>query len=375
MLDLENRRPTFVTRPGLPELGDVLPYLERIWSSRVLTNGGPLAQELTVALQDYLGVAHLSLVSNCTSGCIAALRSLKVKGQVITSPFSFVATANSIVLAGAEPVFADIDPVSLNLDPEQVERHLTSDTAAIMPVHSFGNPCDHAALEEIANRRGIPLIYDAAHAFGVKSNGQSLTNLGTCSVVSFHATKVFNTFEGGAVITHDEQSKAAVERLINHGIEHETSVPEIGLNGKMSELHAAVGLAQLPYVDEIINQRMMIANKYSARLSATQGVHLVQPSPDVRYNYYMFPILLDTTYPMSRDELCATMEAEGIFPRRYFFPLVSDLPSFQHHSSAEPSNLPEARRVANSIVCLPIYPDLPSVVQDRIIEIVLGPTR
>jgi dTDP-4-amino-4,6-dideoxy-D-glucose transaminase len=302
-----------------------------------------------------------------------ALRALRITGDVITTPFSFVATSNAIVLAGGTPVFADIDPHNLNLCPKAVEASITDRTQAILPVHSYGIPCDVDALQEIADRHGLALIYDAAHCFDVRVNNRSLLDYGTCSVVSFHATKVFNTFEGGGIICSDQSLQATLEQMLNNGIVDEVTVASVGLNAKMSELHAAVGLASLPKVSEKIAMRLAVADRYLEAFSDVKGLRCVQPPSDVAHNGYMFPIMVEPDYPVERDTLYETLKQHGIFARRYFFPCIADLPTFRSLPSASSDSLAIARRAANTVLCLPLFPSLDLVNQDRIIEIVRHP--
>ncbi|WP_225612217.1 DegT/DnrJ/EryC1/StrS family aminotransferase [Paracoccus litorisediminis] len=350
-----------------------MPFLERIWTSRVLSNNGPLLQQFEADLARYLGVEFLSIVCNASLGLVLALRHYGITGEVITSPFSFVATSHAIRWAGAEPVFADIDPHTLNLDPAAVEASITPRTQAIMAVHCYGIPCDTEGLAAVARRHGLRLIYDAAHAFGVRKNGHPLVAEGDLSVLSFHATKVFNSFEGGAIVSPDRETKLALDRLANYGIVDEVTVSEIGLNTKMSELHAAVGLALLPRIDEIIDARDHLANRYWQALSQVPGLHCLCPPGQPGQNSYMFPIRVGPEYPMSRDALHARLKEDGIFARRYFHPLISDLPMYRDLPSAAPENLPNARPAGEQILCLPLYPDLPEADQDRVIGIVSQP--
>ncbi len=362
-----------VTRPSLPPLEDLLPYLQDIWASAQLTNDGVYVRRLQEALKVYLDVPNVSLVSNCTLGTLLAMRALGIRGEVITSPYTFVATANAIVLAGATPVFADIDPETLNLSPRAVAEQITERTQAILAVHSYGIPCDVEALQAIADRRGIPLIYDAAHCFGVKVGGRSVLDYGTCSIVSFHATKVFNTFEGGAVVSSNPQLNEAIARLANNGIVDEVTVASVGLNAKMSELRAAIGLAQLPYMSARIAKRQAIVESYLEALSGVRGLRFVQPPPNVAHNGYMFPVIVEPEYPVTRDMLYETLKKNGIFARRYFYPIVPDFPPFADARSAGPEALSVARRAADSVLCLPLFPSLDPADQKRIIEIVRSP--
>lgn len=368
------RPPVYVTRPILPPLEQVQDLMREIWQSRILSNGGPMLQRFEAALGAYLGVDHISLVNNASLGLVLALRHHRITGEVITPPFSFVATSHAIRWAGAEPVFADIDPVTLNLSPDEVEKRITDRTQAILAVHCYGVPCDTEALGDIARRHGLKLIYDAAHAFGVRDEGgRSICLEGDLSILSFHATKVFNTFEGGAIIAPDRETKLALDRLGNYGIVDETTVLETGLNTKMNELNAAVGLALLPQVDAAIDARQRIATRYLDALSGVAGVRAVCPSGRAGHNYYNFPIEVGPGYPIGRDALYQRLREEGLHARRYFYPLISDLPMYRDLPSADPAALPVARRAADRILCLPLFPDLDPVDQERIIAIVRAP--
>ncbi len=365
--------PIYVARPKLPELSDLMPLLEEIWSSRILTNRGPILQRFETTLSEYLGVEHLSVVSNATQGTIIAMRQAGItSGEVITTPFSFVATAHAIRLSGATPVFADIDPVTLNLDPAQVEAQITPHTRAILPVHTFGTPCDVEGLVEVAERHGIALIYDAAHAFAVRRDGKSILRHGDMSVLSFHATKVFNTFEGGAVIVRDRETKLAIDRLANFGFADALAVDDIGTNAKMNEFNAAVGLAQLCGFDEVLAARHVVAGRYAARLEGVDGLRCVCPTGVAGHNSYAFPILLGPDYHIDRDALFARLEAENIFARRYFYPLISELTPYSDLPSAASELLPVASKAAGQVLCLPLYHDLDEAAQDRIIDLILG---
>ncbi|MDX8353078.1 DegT/DnrJ/EryC1/StrS family aminotransferase [Cognatiyoonia sp. IB215182] len=367
------RAPVYVTRPSIPPLADVLPLLEEIWDTRMLTNFGPLLRRFESALADHLGVDHVALVANATLGTVLAMQQAGItSGEVITTPFSFVATAHAIRIAGAEPVFADIDPVTLNLDPAQVEKMITPQTRAILPVHTFGIPCDVDGLADVANRHGLKLIYDAAHAFGVSRDGQSILRHGDMSVLSFHATKVFNTFEGGAVIVPNHETKCAIDRLANFGFADAQTVEAIGTNAKMHELSAAVGLAQLCGIDAVLAERAKVAQRYHDALKDVPDLYCVSPTGLEGHNHYAFPILLRAGYQMDRDTLLARLEAENIFARRYFYPLISDLDPYNTLPSAAPEGLPVAHAVADQVLCLPLFADLDPATQDRIIDLVKG---
>lgn len=367
------RSPVYVTRPALPPLTDVLPLFEQIWDTRMLTNFGPMLRRFETALANHLGVEHVALVGNATLGTVLAMQQAGItSGEVITTPFSFVATAHAIRIAGATPVFADIDPVTLNLDPAQVEKMITSESRAILPVHTFGIPCDIEGLADVAKRHGLKLIYDAAHAFGVRRDGQSILRHGDMSVLSFHATKVFHTFEGGAVIVPDHETKCAIDRLANFGFVDAQTVEAIGTNAKMHELSAAVGLAQLCGINDVLAQRAAVAQRYHDALNDVPNLHCVSPTGADGHNHYAFPILLRPDYRINRDTALARLEAENIFARRYFYPLISDLAPYSTLPSAAPARLPVAQEAAGQILCLPLYADLDPPTQDRIIDVVMG---
>jgi len=367
-----SQRPIYVTRPHLPDLADVIPLLEEIWDRRMLTNNGPVLQRFESALSNYLGVEHISLVANATLGTVLAMQQAGItSGEVITTPFSFVATAHAIKLAGATPIFADIDPVTLNLDPAKIEAMITPQTRAILAVHTFGVPCDVVGLAEVANRHGLKVLYDAAHAFGVHRNGHSILHHGEMSVLSFHATKVFNTFEGGAVIARDRETKLAIDRLANFGFADALRVNAIGTNAKMNEFCAAIGLAQLPGIEKVIADRAGVAKRYMERLGKVRGLRCPSPWGELGHNHYAFPVLVGANFQLNRDELQMRLENENIFARKYFYPLVSDMEPYKMLPCADPACLPVAHNVASEVLCLPIYPDLDIESQDRVIEQVL----
>lgn len=348
----------FVTQPQMPPLAEFLPYLEKIWEGKWLTNAGPFHQQLEAELSEYLGVEHLSLFSNGTIALITALQALRIAGEVITTPFSFVATAHSLLWNGIKPIFVDIDPVTLNLDPKKIESAITPHTTAIMPVHVYGNACAVDEIQKIADRYGLKVIYDAAHAFAVECNGGSLLRYGDLSVLSFHATKVFNTFEGGAIICPDAATKQRIDFLKNFGFADELTVVAPGINGKMNEIQAAFGLLQLKHVDAAIARRKCIDECYRELLASVQGIRCLPLVASGRHNYSYFPILVDSDYRHSRDGLYDLLKKNNIFSRRYFYPLISEFPMYSGFSSATSSNLPVATEVAQKILCLPIYPDL-----------------
>lgn len=363
-------KPVFVTQPYLPPLEEFIPYLEKIWDTKTLTNGGPMHQKLEKALCDYLGVEHVALFNNGTIALLTALQALRVTGEVITTPYSFVATAHSLLWNGIKPVFVDIDPKTLNLDPEKVEAAITPQTTAIMPVHCYGNPCDVHALQQIADNYHLRVIYDAAHAFGVRDSGGSVLRHGDLAVLSFHATKVFNTFEGGAIICPDAKTKKRIDQLKNFGFVDEVTVVAPGINGKMSEVNAAFGLLQLQHIDHVIARRREIDRLYREKLSGVKGVRLVDQLDGGVSNYSYFPILVEPGYSLTRDELYEKLKSNNIYARRYFYPLISEFPMYRGMKSAESKNLPVASRVAQEVICLPIYPDLNERDFNEIIEII-----
>ena len=360
MTEPEKKPATYVTQPLLPPLEEFLPYLEQIWQNKWLTNGGPFHQQLEQALCDYLGVKHLALFANGTLALVTALQALRITGEVITTPYSFVATAHSLLWNGIKPVFVDIDPVTLNMDPDRIEAAITPQTTAIMPVHCYGNPCDVDRIQKIADTYGLKVIYDAAHAFGVRSQGSSVLNHGDLSILSFHATKVFNTFEGGAIIARNAKMKQRIDHLKNFGFVDEVTVIAPGINGKMSEVNAAFGMLQLKHIDEALAKRREVDAKYRFALADIPGIECLPESSQHESNSAYFPILVKPTYPMTRDELFQKLRDSNIFARRYFFPLISEFPMYRGLPSAAPANLPVATRAANEIICLPIYPDLHS---------------
>jgi dTDP-4-amino-4,6-dideoxygalactose transaminase len=364
------KKPIYVTQPLLPPLEDFLPYLQQIWNNKQLTNCGPFHQELEQALCDYLGVKHLSLFTNGTIALVTALQALRITGEVITTPYSFVATAHSLLWNGIKPVFVDIDPVTLNLDPKKIEAAITPQTTAIMPVHCYGNPCDVDAIGKIADTYGLKVIYDAAHAFGVKCHCGSVLNHGDMSVLSFHATKVFNTFEGGAIVSQDAKTKARIDHLKNFGFVDEVTVIAAGINGKMSEVNAALGLLQLKGIDRALEQRKLIDQQYRKALSGVKGIECLAGAGQLSGNFAYFPILVRPEYPTDRDALFEKLRSNGIFVRRYFYPLISDFPMYRSLLSAATANLPVATRAANEVICLPIYPNLAFDVVCRIVDII-----
>jgi dTDP-4-amino-4,6-dideoxygalactose transaminase len=353
-----SNKTTYVTQPFLPPLQEFIPYLEKIWQNKVLTNGGPFHQQLEKELCDYLGVEHIALFTNGTLALVTALQSLRITGEVITTPYSFVATSHSLLWNGIKPVFVDIQPDSLNIDPRKIEAAITPQTTAILAVHCYGHPCDVDAIQKIADTYNLKVIYDAAHAFGVKCHCGSVLNHGDLSVLSLHATKVFNTFEGGAIICPDLKTKIRIDQLKNFGHVGEINVVAPGINGKMSELNAALGLLQLKYVDQAIQKRRLIDIAYRKGLARIKGVHCVGGTGEIFANYAYFPILISHEYGLDRDGLYNKMKENGVHPRRYFYPLISDFPMYRGLTSSHRDNLPVATQAASQVLCLPIYPDL-----------------
>ena len=351
-------KPIYVTQPYLPPLEQFIPYLEKIWESKTLTNRGPMHQRLEAELCDHLGVEHISLFTNGTLALVTALQALRITGEVITTPYSFVAGAHSLLWNDISPVFADIDPVSLNLDPARIEQAITPQTTAIMPVHCYGTPCDVDAIQRIADNYNLRVIYDAAHAFGVRHQGRSLLQAGDLSILSFHATKVFNTFEGGAIISPDAKTKQRIDHLKNFGFVDEVTVVAPGINGKMSEVNAAFGLLQLQHVQGAIARRAEIEALYRRRLAALPGLRLLQPPADTTRNHSYFPVLVQPEFALSRDGLYQLLKDNGVHGRRYFYPLISEFPMYRHLPSARPEGLPVATAVSRQVLCLPMYPAL-----------------
>jgi dTDP-4-amino-4,6-dideoxygalactose transaminase len=354
----KKQTPILVTQPSLPDLKDFTKSLEKIWESKWLTNNGQFHQEFEKKLANHLGVNYISLFSNGTLGLITALQHLEIKGEVITTPYSFVATAHALQWNGITPVFCDVDPVYGNLDPDQIESLITEKTDAIMPVHVYGNPVQHKKIEAIAKKHGLKLIYDAAHAFGVEQNNESIINYGDLSILSFHATKTFNTIEGGAIICHDVETKKQIDYLKNFGFQDEVTVIGSGINGKMNELQAAFGLLQLQNIDEDIVKRKNVSDQYRILLKDVKSIRVLPDIENVKHNYSYFPIFVDDNYPCTRDELYDKLRSNNIFARRYFYPLITEFPMYNKLETAHSSNLPNATKLANEVICLPIYPGL-----------------
>lgn len=372
-METKPTKPIYVTQPYLPPLEEFIPYLQKIWDSKILTNGGPFHKQLEDALCDYLGVEHLSLFTNGTIALVTALQTLRITGEVITTPYSFVATTHALFWNNIKPVFVDIDPTTCTLDPDKIEQAITPQTTAILAVHCYGTPCAVERIQQIADTYGLKVIYDAAHAFGVKYKGESLLKHGDLSVLSFHATKVFNTFEGGAIICPDAKTKQRIDYLKNFGFANETTVMAPGINGKMSEINASFGLLQLNYLNHAIERRKTIDTRYRSGLKGIAGLTYLKQHPNAQGNFSYFPIFIDSGYPIKRDELYRKLKEYNIFARRYFYPLISSFPMYRGLPSANHINLPESCQVADKVLCLPIYPSLPNSEQEKIIEICRTP--
>jgi dTDP-4-amino-4,6-dideoxygalactose transaminase len=363
-------KPLYVTRPYLPPLEEFVAELKVIWETRILTNCGPYHERLEQALCGALGVDHVSLFTNGTVALMTALEALNVRGEVITTPYSFVATAHAITKTGGKPVFVDVDAQTLNIDAARIERAITPDTTAILPVHCYGEPCDVDAIQHIASKHRLAVVYDAAHAFGVTDRGSSLLKHGDLSVLSFHATKVFNTFEGGAIVCRDRAMKQRIDRLRNFGIESDVSVTEVGGNGKMSEMNAALGILQLKYVDQAIERRRVVDALYRERLARIPGIRCLGTPSAVGANFAYFPILVEDEYGESRDDLRSRLLADNIHARRYFYPLISSFPMYSGLPSAARGNLPIAEAAAERVLCLPIFPDISKEQVDAVVTVI-----
>lgn len=362
-----------VTSPLLPSLNDFIPYLQDIWDRKWVTNNGHYHQELEKALCEYLKVPYISLFTNGTLPLMCALQALRITGEVITTPYSFVATTHSLWWIGIKPIFVDINPETCNIDPEKIEAAITPKTTAIMPVHVYGKPCDTERIQAIADKYGLKVIYDAAHAFGVEIGGKSILNAGDMSTLSFHATKVFNTVEGGALICHDEKMKRRIDYLKNFGFAGETEVIAPGINGKMDEIRSAYGLLNLRQVDIAITARQKVANAYRNALRSVEGISFMEDMLEVRHNYSYFPIFIDAQkYGMTRDELYYKMREQDVLGRRYFYPLISEFSTYRGLDSAKPENLPLAHKVANSVICLPMYYGLTEEEISIVINVIKG---
>ena len=364
-------KPIYVTSPLLPSLEDFTFLLKEIWESKKLTNNGNFHQKLEEELAKYLKVPYLSLFTNGTLPLITALQAMRITGEVITTPFSFVATTHSLWWNGIKPVFVDIESETCNLDPSKIEAAITPRTTAIMPVHVYGKPCKTKEIQEIANKYGLKVIYDAAHAFGVEINGESILNFGDMATLSFHATKVYNTLEGGALVVHDEQTKKRIDYLKNFGFASETEVVAPGINSKVDEVRAAYGLLNLKQVDHAINSRRKVAIRYRDELQGVKGITFFNDIPGVRHNYSYFPIFINAEeYGMTRDELYFKMKEHNVFGRRYFYPLISTFSTYRGLDSANPDNLPIATQMSNNVICLPMHHALSENEVEYILQII-----
>ena len=364
-------KPIYVTSPYCLLLEDFTFLLKEIWESKMLTNNGNFHQKLEEELAKYLKVPYLSLFTNGTLPLITALQAMRITGEVITTPFSFVATTHSLWWNGIKPVFVDIEPETCNLDPSKIEAAITPRTTAIMPVHVYGKPCKTKEIQEIANKYGLKVIYDAAHAFGVEINGESILNFGDMATLSFHATKVYNTLEGGALVVHDEQTKKRIDYLKNFGFASETEVVAPGINSKVDEVRAAYGLLNLKQVDHAINSRRKVAIRYRDELQGVKGITFFNDIPGVRHNYSYFPIFINAEeYGMTRDELYFKMKEHNVFGRRYFYPLISTFSTYRGLDSANPDNLPIATKMSNNVICLPMHHALSENEVEYILQII-----
>lgn len=365
---MENKQIT-VTSPLLPDLEEFHKLLKEIWDSKWITNNGSFHKQLEKELAAYLKVPYISLFTNGTLPLITALQALRITGEVITTPYSFVATTHSLWWNGIKPVFVDVDPSNCGLDPAKIEAAITPKTTAIMPVHCYGKPCDTKAIQEIADKYGLKVIYDAAHAFGVEVNGESVLNAGDMSTLSFHATKVYNTIEGGAMVMHDEKTKQRIDYLKNFGFANETTVVAPGINSKMDEMRAAYGILNLRQVDAAIAARQKVANAYRDTLRGVEGVTFFDDMPGVRHNYSYFPIFIDAEkFGKTRDQLYFEMRDANVLGRRYFYPLISEFSTYRGLPSASRENLPEAYKLADTVLCLPMHHDLSEENVERILS-------
>lgn len=361
-----------VTSPLLPNLDEFTDSLKEIWESKWITNNGQFHQKLEAALAEYLKVPYVSLFTNGTLPLLTALQALRITGEVITTPYSFVATTHALWWNGIKPVFVDIDPSTGNIDPQKIEAAITPRTTAILPVHVYGKPCDTEAIQAIADKYGLKVIYDAAHAFGVEVNGESLLNAGDMSTLSFHATKVFNTIEGGAMVMHDEKTKQRIDYLKNFGFANEVEVVGPGINSKMDEIRSAYGLLNLKQVDAAIAARQKVAVAYRDALRNVDGISFWDDMPGVRHNYSYFPIFVDAKkYGMTRDELYIKMRDQGVWGRRYFYPLISEFSTYRGLESSRPENLPNAHMMADTVICLPMHHELSGHEIERILKTII----
>ena len=367
-----NEKQITVTAPLLPNLDKFNELLKEIWNSKWITNNGSFHRLLEKELAEYLKVPYISLFTNGTLPLLTALQALRVTGEVITTPYSFVATTHSIWWNGCKPVFVDIDPATGNIDPDAIEAAITNKTTAIMPVHVYGKPCDVKRIKEIADKYGLKVIYDAAHAFGVEVDGESILNAGDMSTLSFHATKVYNTIEGGALVMHDEETKKRIDYLKNFGFAGETTVIAPGINSKMDEMRSAYGILNLRQVDAAIEARHQVAIKYREVLRPVEGITFMDDMPGVKHNYSYFPIFVDAEkYGMTRDELYEKMKSHNVLGRRYFYPLISTFSTYRGLPSSAPENLPNAHKMADSVICLPMHHELSCEDIRRVLDLII----
>ena len=351
--------PIFVTKPNLPPLEKLQPYLEEIWKNKILTNNGPFHQQFEKELEKYLVVEHVNLFANATLALVVGLQALRITGEVITTPFSFVATTHALKWNGITPVFCDIEEATLNIDPYKIEALITPKTTAIMPVHVYGHPCNTNKIQNIADKYGLKVIYDAAHAFGIKMNNKNLFLEGDMSVLSFHGTKLFTTFEGGAIISKDEKLKKRIDYLKNFGFADELTVIAPGINGKMNEFQSVIGLLSLEIVEEERANRKKVARTYFELLKNIKGIKVFDNFDDYKYNHAYFPVLIDETeFGISREKVYEELKKQNIFARRYFYPLISEMPTYRSLPSAAQENLPVANKIGEQVLCLPIYGNL-----------------
>lgn len=369
---MEKDKQITVTSPLLPDLDEFHEMLREVWESKWITNNGTFHKRLEAALCEYLKVPYISLFTNGTLPLITALQALRITGEVITTPYSFVATTHALWWNGIKPVFVDIDPATGDIDPDKIESAITPKTTAIMPVHVYGKPCRTAEIKEIADKYGLKVIYDAAHAFGVEVDGRSILNEGDMSTLSFHATKVYNTIEGGALVMHDAETKKRIDYLKNFGFADEVTVVAPGINSKMDEVRSAYGLLNLRQVDKAIEARHRVAVRYREALKDVDGITYFEDMPGVRHNYSYFPIFIDAeSYGMTRDELYFKMKSQNVLGRRYFYPLISTFSTYRGLESARPENLPNAHRMADSVLCLPMHHALSDEDVDRVLKMVV----
>ena len=361
-----------VTSPLLPNLDEFNQMLQQIWDSKWITNNGSFHKQLEKELAAYLKVPYISLFTNGTLPLLTAMQALRITGEVITTPYSFVATTHSIWWNGCKPVFVDIDPATGNLDPEKIEAAITPKTTAIMPVHVYGKPCDTKSIQQIADTYGLKVIYDAAHAFGVEVDGESILNAGDMSTLSFHATKVYNTIEGGAMVMHDEATKRRIDDLKNFGFHNEVTVVAPGINSKMDEMRSAYGLLNLKQVDQAIAKRQKVANAYRETLRGIDGLTFFEDMPGVKHNYSYFPMFIDAEkFGKTRDELYFKMKEANVLGRRYFYPLISEFSTYRGLESANPANLPNAHKMADSVICLPMHHELSQEDIERVLNLIV----